>query len=105
MLDDLSQLRGQAQTSVHLVVKERSNARCSQPKCRGSNVHSVTNSTRLEMQVSILLKAEGVDVTTIRADVYPPIHYDRRRRYRVAYVIAPQLAASARVQRVELLVP
>lgn len=52
-----------------------------------------------------LLEGEGVNVTSIRAHVNHPIHHDRRRRYRVPYVITPQVAASARVQGVKLSVP
>src|SRR5450755_4749452 len=53
MVDDLSQLRGQAEISVHLVVKKRSDACCSQSKRFGSKIHSLTNSTCLEMHISI----------------------------------------------------
>lgn len=49
MVDDLSQLRGQAEISVHLVVKKRSDACRSQAKRLGRKIHSLTNSTRLEM--------------------------------------------------------
>src|ERR1019366_6409817 len=53
MVNDLSQLRGQAEISVHLVVKKRSDACRAQAKRLGSKIHSLTNSTRLEMHVSI----------------------------------------------------
>src|ERR1035441_1481871 len=53
MVDDLSQLRGQAEISVHLVVKKRSDACRSQAKRFGSKIHSLTNSTCFEMHISI----------------------------------------------------
>src|ERR1022692_3433487 len=53
MVDDLFKLRGQAQISVHFLVKKRSDACCSQAKRLGSKIHSLTYSARLEMHVSI----------------------------------------------------
>src|ERR1022692_3216239 len=53
MVDDLSQLRGQAEVSVDLIVKKRSDACRSQAKSLGSKIHSLTNRTCLEMHISI----------------------------------------------------
>src|ERR1035438_5863285 len=53
MVDDLSQFRGQAEISVHLVIKKRSDACRSQAKRLGSKIQPLTNRTRLEMHISI----------------------------------------------------
>src|ERR1035438_4159290 len=53
MVGDLSHLRDQAEISVHLVVKKRSDACRSQAKRFGSKIHSLTNSTCFEMHISI----------------------------------------------------
>src|ERR1035438_5896993 len=53
MVDDLSSLRRQTQISVHFLIKKRSNACRSQAKGFGSKIHSLTNSARLGMHISI----------------------------------------------------
>src|ERR1039458_2160833 len=67
MVDDLSQLRGQAEISVHLV-KKSSDACRSQAKRFRSKIHSLTNSTCLEMHISISTVAVTVGRTLKIAD-------------------------------------
>src|SRR5258707_8566137 len=53
MVHDLSYLRGQTEISIPSLVKNPSNAFSSQPETLERKNHSLTNSTRLEMHVSI----------------------------------------------------
>src|ERR1700752_2363089 len=53
MVNDLSQLTRQAQISVHFLIKKCSDACCSQAKSLSSEIHSLTNSTGLEMHISV----------------------------------------------------
>ena len=68
MVDDLSSLRGQVQISVHSLIKKRSDARCSQAQRLGSKIHSLTNSTCLEMHVAISTVAVAAGCTLKIAD-------------------------------------
>src|SRR5580692_860667 len=53
MVDDLSELWGQTEISIHFLIKKRPDACCSQSERLGSKIHSLTNRTRLEMHISI----------------------------------------------------
>src|SRR5580692_10027230 len=53
MVDDLSELWGQTEISIHFLIKKRPDACCSQSERLRSKIHSLTNRTRLEMHISI----------------------------------------------------